>query len=57
MVTINGVSVTKYQLGLILDALSDSGQDMKQVGCKDAAEQYEHLYLLFRRIYRTVEAS
>jgi hypothetical protein len=57
VVTINGVSVTKYQLGLILDALSDSGQDMKQVGCKDAAEQYEHLYLLFRRIYRTVEAS
>lgn len=49
MVTINGLSVTKFQLGLVLDALADAAKQSSKFGSEDIAEQYEQLYRAFRR--------
>jgi hypothetical protein len=50
MVTIKGLDVTDFQLGLILDALSDAADQSRQFDREDIAEQYEQLRRAFRLI-------
>lgn len=43
MVTINGLSVTEFQLGLIIDALSDAAESPAYYDNENVAEQYRQL--------------
>jgi hypothetical protein len=51
MVTINGLSVTEFQLGLIIDALSDAAESPAFYDNENVAEQYHQL----RRAFQLVE--
>ena len=47
MVTINGLSVTEFQLGLIIDALDEAASQSRQFDNENVAEQYDQLRRAF----------
>jgi hypothetical protein len=47
MVTINGLSVSEFQLGLIIDALDESASQFRRFDNEDVADQCDQLRRAF----------